>query len=137
MATLNPLPSLSTLPESDPRSPYYLPPPGYYQNDAGQVVPNSTPNIPVPISAPTFSSDPIGAINNTVSNAVQSTADKITGGLSIDSFLNTGNSLENIVFILVGLILIAGGVYALASSKAIPVFNSVSRHARLAQDLIA
>jgi hypothetical protein len=112
---------------SNPSSAFYVPPTGYYQNDAGQLVPNSTPatNYPTTASAlastnnsmPTMvSAQPIGKMQQTamdVGNAFGGLSDSTNNAIA--TIFN--HSLEDWIFIVLGLMLIAAGIFSFKQTQ--------------------
>jgi len=107
-----------SLPATDPRSPLYIPPNGFYQNNGGQLVPNSQAND---------GSQPIGQLVSTpAAHQIGSSAynppgynsptNPISGWVTqIESWLVS--HAENVVVVIVGLILIAAGLFAFKSTQ--------------------
>lgn len=115
MSGLFTLPTLSQdfsqLPASDPASAFYVPPTGSYQNDAGAVIPVSQTNT---VSQMTPTQMAAAAQANLISginkNGFSSNPGFAFGAPVIKSFF--GNlAIESIVFMILGLLLIAAGVF--------------------------
>lgn len=108
---------------NDPQSAYYVPPAGMMQNNAGQVVPISP--------AQTFASPTSTATPTTNSTPQQLTYDDlkniaINGGQGkslLDKAMEKAGfslpSLEDTIFIIVGLILIGAGVFAFKQTQSV------------------
>jgi hypothetical protein len=88
----------------------YLPPPGYYQNDAGDVVPKTTPNSSTPASTSILS----GIANGAISSYVKGATNKFSGLKWI-----ANSTIEDWVFIVLGLLLIAAGIFAFKQTQTI------------------
>jgi hypothetical protein len=114
MSTLAPLPQIQPISTAefdnndptDPASAFFVPPSGTIQNNAGAIVPANTPTA-APVTTP---------IPAAVSSAASSGKNAI---LSIWGII-TGN-VENGIFVLLGLLLIAAGVFAFKSTQTIAV----------------
>jgi hypothetical protein len=104
----------SQIPASDPASPFFVPPAGMMQNDAGQVVPvgASTPSTPSSSDMSLSDFNPLTTIYTGLIKPVT------------DSFSNTGKQilgidLEDVIFIVLGLLLIAAGLFAFKGTQTI------------------
>lgn len=100
----------------DTSSPLYIPPTGTYQNDAGQIVPKTLTNTPAYISGenPTAPNSSVFSIGSTTGD---------TGLLSVSQktlkSIWDGTTLEDIIFIVVGIILIIAGVFGFDSTRSV------------------
>lgn len=98
---------------TDPNSAFYVPPSGTYQANSGAVVPTSTPS--------TLGTTPTASTTNTdTSTAIPTTSTSILGGVM--SAMNPLSgfklpSLENVIFLIVGIILIAAGLFAFKQTQ--------------------
>lgn len=99
------------LPASDPNSPFFVPPVGTYQNNAGQIVPKNTPSS-------TFATPTIPAIPAIGSNTTPSSTPTINTASTPSIWSRLSNfSVEDFVFIVLGLLLIAAGVFAFKTTQ--------------------
>ena len=125
-----------SLPATDPRSPLYIPPNGFYQNDGGQLVPNSQANTPTPSATSQSSSGglgsgilgtPLSMLDNLYGfiPGVSEITGNVVSGASKQLF---GISLEDWVIIVVGLVLIAAGLFAFKTTQT--VVTTVGRAAK-------
>ena len=113
-----------SLPASNPGSPYYVPPAGMYQNNAGQVVPNSVPNITFPTS-PTLAT--VGTSPVTAASVIAASTPSTSIWTSLKNF-----SLEDGVFIILGLILIIAGIFSFKATQD-AVKSGVSAGSKIAE----
>lgn len=129
------------LPASDPASLLYQPPSGYYQNDAGQLVPNSQANTPATTTpVPNTTSSSGIPLFSPMEQAILSKAFGGTPGApSISQAAGTptffGHSLEDLTIIVVGMILIAAGLFAFKSTQTL--ITTVGRGARRGAEIAA
>lgn len=118
-----PLGTVDGVPSQNTASPFYLPPPGYIQADNGQIVPQGTLNQSSLPPLPGMT----GAISSANSGGVIGTAQKAFN--SVKGFLTPSNvsktlfgiDLEDGVFIVLGLLLIAAGIFAFDKTRDIVV----------------
>ena len=108
MSTI-PLGTINGIPSTNTASPYYLPPKGYYQNDAGAIIPNSAVNTPG-ASSSAASSTPW---YTSALNAIK--------GYETAKGATVNRGLEDYVFIVLGLIVIIAGVFGLEGTRSIIV----------------
>jgi uncharacterized membrane protein len=108
---------------SNPASYLYVPPVGTYQNDAGQIVSKSTPNTTLPATAPTSLATEQSTLSK-IGTALSSSLNPLAGvgNLLMGNGANSTfhlPSLEDVVVIIVGFVLIAAGVFAFKSTQTI------------------
>ena len=103
------------LPASNPASPFYVPPTGTYQNNAGAIVPMNTPSST--FKTPTLPALPtIQAVGGAAVNAATNAVVQSSSSPSLFSGL-TGFNMEDIVFIILGFLLIAAGIFAFKGTQ--------------------
>ena len=105
MSTI-PLGTINGLPSTDTANPYYLPPTGYYQNDAGALVPKNTP------AAPSSSPSWLNYLNPTYAGTKVAS---LFGGSA------SALTIEDYVFVLLGVILIIAGVFGFDKTQSVIV----------------
>lgn len=120
----------SSLPASNPASPFFVPPAGTYQNNAGQIVPNSTASSTFSTPSTSQASSP-----STTSNYFQNVLSYLVGGTPnglstndsvgvstpsiqvVGSNKTSSTTLQNIIFIVIGLILIVAGLFTFKTTQ--------------------
>ena len=117
MSTI-PLGTINGLPSSDTANPYYLPPTGYYQNDAGALVPKNTPAAGSQ-AAPSASNSSSPSWWQSLKNYETSTGAAKNAGMF--GILGADRSLEDYVFIVLGLIVIIAGVFGFDKTQSVIV----------------
>lgn len=138
----------ATLPASNPASPFYQPPPGYYQDNNGNLVSNGTPShtfaTPSGVSTSTAStglgSD--GSLLGGIQDARKSLLPLVTSvagvGVSVDNYLSKkifGIGLEDFIFIAIGIILISAGLFSFKQAQT--VINTGARAVKGAASIAA
>ena len=115
-----------SLPASDPNSPFFVPPVGTYQNNTGAIVPRSTPSqifsTPSTQSTTNFTPEQTSAMNEDASTvAGQGISPSTVQSMATNGVLSTLAKLtvENIVFIIVGIIMIAVGLLAFKQTQTV------------------
>ncbi len=107
----------ASIPASDPASPFYVPPVGTYQSNSGALVPMSTPSST--FKSPSLPTLPtIQAVGGAAVNTATNAAVQAASGLSFLSRLSNF-SVEDAVFIVLGLLLITAGVFAFKSTESL------------------
>jgi hypothetical protein len=122
MSVIPPLGTLNGLPSTDLSNPYYLPPTGYYQNDAGALVPMNTPSSTSTggsQAAPSTSSSSSPSLWQSLKNYETSTGAAKNAGMF--GILGADRSLEDYVFIVLGLIVIIAGVFGFNKTQSVIV----------------
>lgn len=108
MIGLPPLGTIDGIASTDTASPYYLPPAGTYQNDAGQIVSKSTPNTS-------------GGNQETVFGDIVQGAKTLAAGTTSSKaqrFL-LGYSVEDAIIIVIGLVLITAGIFGFEKTSTV------------------
>jgi hypothetical protein len=110
---------------SNPESAFYTPPVGTYQSNTGAVVPNTTLSSTFP-TAPTLVSP------STASSAATASS---SPGIVATAKHAISSNLENIIFILLGLMLIAAGIFSFKSTQTI--ISTTGKYAAKAGEVAA
>lgn len=99
---------------SNPDSAFYVPPAGSYQNDAGKVVSKNTTNTAAGglLTTKSYLDQIKELLGGTIPNSVGEVAGNLTKTI-------LGIDLEDIIFIILGILLIAAGVFAFKQTQVV------------------
>jgi hypothetical protein len=113
--SLIPLGTINGLPSTNTSDPYYLPPTGYYQNDAGALVPMNTLSAGSQAAPSTSSSSSPSWLNYLNPTYAGTKVASLFGGSA------SALTIEDYVFILLGVVLIIAGVFGFDKTQSVIV----------------